>query len=184
MGNLLRRGSGLRVATLLALIITNPVLGQPTEPMAEPEAATDAVEETVMLPYEKEIHGLHDFFQQWFRGELPNTDESFARFTGVMSDSMVHINPGGTASEHDALVEAIHQGYGGWVGRSKKWEIQIENIQLRQDRGDVLVVTYEEWQFLGQQTRARLSTVVFGKKEGTPNGLEWLHVHEVWMPQE
>jgi hypothetical protein len=48
--------------------------------------------------------------------------------------------------------------------------------------GDILLVTYEEWQQSGDQTTARLSTALFRDKPDAPNGLEWLHVHETWLP--
>ena len=180
-----RRRTALRTLYLLLfllLLLPQPALLAQDEGSGQSDET--APEEVAMqTSYEKEIHEMHAFFQAWFRGELPDTDEGFARFSQVVSESMVHINPGGTVSEHTALVDAIRKGYGGWRGQGESWKIEIRNVQLRQDLGNALVVTYEEWQFLGQQTRARLSTVVFGKKEGTPNGLEWLHIHEVWMPR-
>ena len=185
---------GLRAMRMFALGLVGLLLvcGIAMEVEAQEPTAEDPQEETVQeetvqedrmqTPYEKEIHELHDFFQAWFRGDLPDTDEAFARFAAVMAESMVHINPGGTVAERPALVEAIRKGYGGWQGRGEGWKIEIRDVQLRQDLGNALVVTYQEWQFLGEQTRARLTTVVLGKRQDTPNGLEWLHVHEVWMP--
>jgi hypothetical protein len=174
-----RAGLFTLATTTFWLLAGSFAMATPLQENPEPKE-----EAPVQPPYEKEIHQLHDFFQEWFRGELPETDEAFARFEDVMAESMVHINPGGTASEREVLVPAIRGGYGSWKERGEAWKIEIRAVQLRQDRGDTLVVTYEEWQFLGEQPRARLSTVVFGQRDDAPNGLEWLHVHEVWMPRQ
>jgi hypothetical protein len=31
------------------------------------------------------------------------------------------------------------------------------------------------------ESRGRLSTALFRERDDTPNGVEWLHVHEVWI---
>jgi hypothetical protein len=45
----------------------------------------------------------------------------------------------------------------------------------------MLLATYEEWQVIEGETRGRLSTALFRNREGTPNGIEWVHLHETWM---
>ena len=48
--------------------------------------------------------------------------------------------------------------------------------------GDRALVMYEEWHSLKGEESARLSTVLFEKRAGAPNGVAWLHVHETWLP--
>ena len=43
------------------------------------------------------------------------------------------------------------------------------------------LATYVEWQEVEGQTNSRLSTALFRGKVGTPNNVEWLHVHETWL---
>lgn len=50
--------------------------------------------------------------------------------------------------------------------------------------GDIALVTYEESQSRDGDKRVLFSSALFRDKEGTPNGLEWLHVHETWLSQE
>ena len=64
----------------------------------------------------------------------------------------------------------------------KAHKIWIENLQVRHTVGSQAMVVYEEWQEIEGEARGRLSTAVLQRCEGTPNGLEWLHVHEVWLP--
>ncbi|MGM0558975.1 MAG: hypothetical protein ACQEVA_21500 [Myxococcota bacterium] len=38
--------------------------------------------------FEREIVALHDFFQAWFRGDLPETDETFAQVKRRLADGL------------------------------------------------------------------------------------------------
>ena len=46
------------------------------------------------------------------------------------------------------------------------------------------VAAYEEWQTKDGPPKGRSSTAVMRPRAGTPNGLEWLHVEETWLPDE
>ena len=67
--------------------------------------------------------------------------------------------------------------HGGYRHRDN-CKIWIENTQLRQQHGDLLIVSYEEWQTIDAITTSRTSTVVFRDDDTQPNGLIWLYVHE------
>ena len=50
---------------------------------------------------------------------------------------------------------------------------------------------YEEWQYSKYSTTARISTAILKEThqkadddDSDNNGLEWVHVHETWMPEE
>lgn len=43
-----------------------------------------------------------------------------------------------------------------------------------------ILVTYEEWQEIGQETRGRISTALVERDPGT-GGFTWLHMHETWL---
>lgn len=133
-----------------------------------------------MSHYEREIVELHEFFQAWFNGDLPDTDASFQRFAGTMGPDFAIVSPGGQLSGRDPLLKGLRSMHNARQG-SRIW---IENVVLRQEIGDMLIVTYEEWQQTPDtEARGRLSTVVFQKQAGLPNDLLWLHVHETWLPQ-
>lgn len=134
----------------------------------------------------REVVELHQFFQDWFNGTLGRTDESYARFADVIDDDFVLISPEGRMTPRPPLIERLRGAHGAWKegGDGKPGRIWIENFRLHRMAGDLAVVTYEEWQEVGGETRARLSTAVMGKRKGTPAGVVWLHLHEVWMPVE
>lgn len=125
-----------------------------------------------------EVVELHRFLEEWSNAELPPSDEAFARFADVIAESFLIIDPDGSRVGRDPIVDAIRAAHGRW--REAPGGIRIENYQLHHAAGGLALATYEEWHDLGEP-RGRLSTVLFGPKKGTPNGLEWLHLHEVWI---
>ena len=127
----------------------------------------------------KEVIELHEFFQQWFMGELPQTDEAFDRVASVMADEFHIVSPTGQVMQRDTILEAVRAAHAS--GPVKIW---IKNHTHRFTIGDVALVTYEEWQTKGEESRGRLSSALFRVKPGTPNDLQWLHVHETWLQDD
>ena len=132
----------------------------------------------------REVEELHQFFEDWFNGEAENTDEAYARFSDVLADGFVIIVPSGQLQDRDTLVEGLRPHYA--PEGSEPIRLWIENFQLRLrfpgEDGDVVLVTYEQWQQRGESRRGRLSSALLRERADTPNGLEWLHVHETWLP--
>lgn len=126
----------------------------------------------------REISELHDFFQAWFTGSIPNDEANFQRFAAVMDPAFVIIGPDGLLTELSTLVDRLAGAYGRFPGI----RIWTENHRLHHQHGDLLLCTYEEWQEAPAATTARLSSVLFLQDEATPNGVRWLHVHETWLP--
>lgn len=126
-----------------------------------------------------EVIELHQFFEDWFTAKLDATDESFRRFDGVLADGFEIISPEGRKLGRDEILTALRGAHG--MHPAGEFRIWIENVATRELGGGLHLTTYEEWQSVGRQTRGRLSTVVFRAQEGAPNGLEWIHVHEVWL---
>jgi len=129
-----------------------------------------------------EVVQLHKFFEDWFNAALPPTEDSFRRFESVMAERFLIISPEGVLTERDELVDRLRQAHGIWRQNSRPGRIWIENLQVRHTVGSQSMVLYEEWQEIDGVTRGRLSTAVLQRRESTPNGVEWLHVHEVWLP--
>ena len=63
-----------------------------------------------------------------------------------------------------AILEAVRSAHNS--GGVKIW---IKNYRRRLTVGEVALVTYEEWQREGDETRGRLSSALFRAKPGTPN---------------
>lgn len=132
-----------------------------------------------LLPtFHREIVELHQFFEDWFAGRLSKTDDAYTRFTQVIGEGFTIIAPEGTISKRDKLLDNLFSAH----KQRPQTRIWIENVRLCHQWADNLIATYEEWQASDDTQTARLSTVVFRQKDGTPNGLEWLHVHETWLP--
>ena len=126
-----------------------------------------------------EVVELHRFFQEWFRGLVPNTDESLARFSDVLSEGFEIISPAGVSVGRAPILDAVRDGY----GREPGAKIWIENHRHCMTIGGLSVVTYEEWQDMAGRKRGRLSTAVLQITEDTPHAVQWLHVHETWLPE-
>lgn len=129
----------------------------------------------------QEIIDLHRFFVDWFAGQLPRTDAAFARLNDVLAEGMVLISPAGAIQRRDQILSWIGGAYGTRKEATPPFRIWIEQFQLHHQVGRLALVTYEEWQEIEGETTARLSSALFREKEGTPHGVEWLHVHETWL---
>ena len=88
------------------------------------------------------------------------------------------VSPAGRIKQRDKILDAVRAGY-----RSSTIKIWIKNHTHRLTIGEVALVTYEEWQTSGDETRGRLSTALLRVKAGLFNDLQWLHVHETWLPE-
>lgn len=125
-----------------------------------------------------EIEELHQFFQDWFNGDLPETAVSFSRFAAVMAPDFEMVSPNGRSLSITSLQPALRQRYGSW----QNGRIWIENVRIHWQKGDLLLVVYEEWQAVVGEENGRLSSVLLQQQTGLPNNLLWLYVHETWLP--
>ena len=131
---------------------------------------------------EKEIIELHRFFVEWMTAELPRTDPAFARAADVLADGITMITPEAEVMGCEPLLGAIKAAHGAFTPPDQTFRIWIKNYDCRFVSGDLCLATYEEWQDRSGVVKGRLSSVLFGPREGAPNGVEWLHVHETWLP--
>lgn len=126
----------------------------------------------------QEIIGLHQFFEGWFLGRLPQTEAAFGRCATALAADFHIIGPDARLTKRGPLLTGLWQAHGRW----HNGRIWIENVVLRHHQGDLALATYEEWQEIeGQPATARLSSVLFRRETAAPTGLVWLHVHETWM---
>ncbi|WP_420644153.1 hypothetical protein [Candidatus Leptofilum sp.] len=132
-----------------------------------------------MINCEKEIIELHQFFQDWFNGEIPEEDDIFARFSAVMADGFYIVSPNGRLTLRTPLVENLRQLHAN--SHSNPGKIWIQDVQIRHQSEDLILATYEEWQEFNGETTSRLSSVLFQVDDSAPNGLAWLYVHEIWL---
>ena len=132
---------------------------------------------------EAEILELHRFFEGWFRGELDDSPETFARLSDVLSERFQMISPGGERLERRQVLEGVRRQHGSHHGPEHSYRIRIENVEGRYRDAAVALMTYEEWQEVDGRLRGRISSALFREREGTPCGVEWLQLHETWLPE-
>lgn len=126
----------------------------------------------------REIDELHDFFEDWFNGDIEQSSETFERFESVIAPGFVLIDLEGAAVPRDQLVPAIRDRWGHRDEQDEPIAIDTDAIELLRSEGELHLVTYIEHQRVGDSSNDRRSSVLFRESDGAPNGLEWLHVHE------
>ena len=130
----------------------------------------------------REAVDLHTFFRDWLTGVLPRTPAEFERFRLAMGAGLTVISPRGTVSARDDILTEFEALHGQLADKAGQFEIAVENFRCLRDLGETLLCSYEEWHRLGGESSARLTTVLYGRNPDAPLGVEWLHVHETWLP--
>lgn len=128
----------------------------------------------------EEVVDLHRFFAAWFRAELPDTDDAFARFDEVMASDFEMVVPSGARVRRADLVAGLRQAHGSW-GDDPDARIEVRGAQARVLAEGLVLVSYEEWQRREGVWTARRSTALLRPAAGAPGGFVWLQVHETWM---
>jgi len=125
----------------------------------------------------REVIDLHRFFVGWLGGDLPDDEESFDRVRRVLADGFAIVTPDGQRSERLTLLEGLRAAR----GRRPGLRIWIEAFQGREISDGLFLATYEEWQQESSAPHGRLSSALFRRASGAPQGVDWLHVHETWL---
>ncbi len=131
---------------------------------------------------QREIKGLHTFFERWFLGSLPNNTETFERCTEALGPGFELVTPGGRVLTRAEITAQVREAHGSRAATPGGFRIWIEGFACRPLGGGRSLARYEEWHELEGARRGRLSTAVFRSEPGAPNGILWEHVHETWLP--
>jgi hypothetical protein len=129
-----------------------------------------------MEAWHREIVELHEFFEGYFLGTIGADD--IGRLEAALAADFTIVGPGGGESTRAQTVAAIREGH----AHRSQLEVTITDARLLVDRPDVVIARYVEHHQLGDTMSERLSTVVFTREPGAPNGLRWRTVHETWLP--
>ncbi|MBN2391581.1 MAG: DUF4440 domain-containing protein [Anaerolineae bacterium] len=129
--------------------------------------------------YEKEIRELHAFFRTWYRGTVNDSDESFSRIEDVLASEFTLITADGYVVARDQLLGLLRSEY---ATKNPDIEMWVENIQLRLATDDIVLVSYEEHGITTNGKKSTLITALLRKNPKRQNGLEWIHIHEVRLP--
>jgi hypothetical protein len=131
-----------------------------------------------------EVVGLHEFFVDWFNDELADTDTMFARFSSALHPDFSMVVPSGEILDRDRVVGLVRAAHAS-ADSAAPIRIEIRNVVGRLVGDDVVLVTYEEWQFAGEQLlNGRTSTACFVPAPAAPNGVVWRHLHETMLASD
>ena len=134
---------------------------------------------------QREVVALHEFFEAWFRGAIPDSDKSMGRLDGALSPQFQIIDPDGNMTcGRDRLLQRLRTAYAIHRDDDKPFRICIRNIESFALPDGLVLVTYEEWQEKDGQAKGRASNAVMRPDTRAPGGVEWLHVHEKWLPEK
>lgn len=125
-----------------------------------------------------EVERLTRFFQDWYRGDIENTDEIFSRLSSVLSNDFLLITSSGFSVDREQLLAMLRNEH----GSKKDIKIWSESFQLRLHEGNLCIFTYEEHGRLAGEEKVSLITAVMRYVPGLSDGMEWVHIHEVAMP--
>ncbi len=126
-----------------------------------------------------EVADLSRFFEDWFAGATSCEPATFARLPEVLSEDFLLVTTRGEVLDRDSLLARIRAAHGMASAANGRLEVLVESMRARCVAPDVCVVTYEERQVLGGESVGRIVTALFRGRSGAPNGVEWLHLHEV-----
>jgi hypothetical protein len=127
---------------------------------------------------QNEISELHAFFEAWYRGTIKDTNAVFQRLSDVLAPEYLLITSEGYTLDRDQVLSVLRSAH----AKRPDVKIFVKNIHLRIETEELIVMTYEEHGTTEKGKKATLISAVLRKKPGSPNGVEWLHIHEVNLP--
>jgi len=127
---------------------------------------------------EREIHELHAFFTAWYRGTIADPDSAFSRVENVLAPEFTLITSDGYTMPREQLLSLLR----GEHAKRPEIEMRVDQIQLRLVSGEIVLITYQEHGVTANGARSKLISALLRRKPNTPNGLEWVHIHEVGLP--
>jgi hypothetical protein len=128
---------------------------------------------------QQEIERIHRFFEDWFNGDVEDSDQAFAAADSSLAPGFTLVSPGGQSFPRAVLLSQIRSAHGSRRGGLRIW---IDDLNLHYQERGIIICGYREWQRVGDDpARGRRSTAVF---EDDGDKLVWLHVHETWLPAD
>ena len=132
---------------------------------------------------QEQIENLHGIFVCWFKGLRPK-EELEKELLDRITPGFSHVAPNGQFLKGRAnLLHNLLEKFKAYP--SKAFDIQIENVKVVWTCGELVLATYEEWQWWrdvdseDEMIRfGRLSTCLLRQR---PGNFHWIHVHETWL---
>ncbi|XP_057848709.2 sucrose-phosphatase 1 [Cryptomeria japonica] len=128
----------------------------------------------------REVIEFNLFLEMWLNGHIENNDKSYQRVMGVIAKGATMVYPWGKESNLNEALDLIREKHG--LMKGKAFMTWIDNIQEKKLAEGVYLVTWESWEkFNDGEHKGHYATAILVSKEKTPNGVEWLRVHETTM---
>lgn len=128
----------------------------------------------------REVIEFNLFLEMWLNGHIQNNDKTYQRVMGVIAKGATMVYPWGKESNLKEALDLIREKHG--LMKEKAFMTWIDNIEEKKLAEGVYLVTWESWEkFNGGEHKGHYATAILVSKEKTPNGLEWLRVHETTM---
>ncbi|MFG0256631.1 MAG: DUF4440 domain-containing protein [Phycisphaerales bacterium JB043] len=124
-----------------------------------------------------EIVTLHEFFEDWFRGRVPDTNDAFARFSTCMHEDFQLVDPSGGVTNRAQALEIFRPLHGADPQASNS----VENIRVVSRQGNTVVCTYTTRSNVMGQHHEYISTAVFTHDRWAPNNVVWVALHETYL---
>lgn len=128
-----------------------------------------------------EVRALHAFFEEWYRGERPRTNEELGRLEAALGADFHRVGPDGAVADRGAVIDAVDADHGARRDDEVPFRIEVEALEPRFERDDVCLVTYEEHQRTDAEWRGRRSSALFERAPDAPGDVAWRHLHETWL---
>lgn len=129
----------------------------------------------------REVRELHGFFEAWYRGELPRTNEELARLESALGADFHRVDPDGAVDDRGGVIDAVDADHGAYREAAVPFRVEIEAVEPRFVRDDVCLLTYEEHQRTDGEWRGRRSSALFERADDAPGDVAWRHLHETWL---
>jgi hypothetical protein len=124
-----------------------------------------------------EVHGLHEFFMRWFRGDIAE-GSGIERVTAALSAEFRMVAPNGLALGREDVLAGLRHAR---ALRPADFTIVISGAEVIWSDADHALVVYIERQASAGGMSERRSTAFFTRQPAAPNGVQWRHLQETWV---
>lgn len=136
----------------------------------------------MLIKCRREVEQMYKFFQDWFTAHIPQGDYYLNQIKRSFAEDFQIITPEGHSLSRLDVTHQLKESYGAQKNRYT-YRREIENFDGRSltSKGEIFLCTYEEHQIIDDEKKIRLSTALFRKNQEAPNGVEWVHLHGIWI---
>lgn len=126
----------------------------------------------------REVLRRHAFFVTWFTGKGNARD--MAEAARAFAPDFHMLWPDMTLDTRDTLLAKLEQARG---NSPANYAIEIDFVHAALLAPEVAVIVCDERQTIGDTANARRMSAVFSPVADAPEGVQWRHLHQSWLPE-